>query len=578
MRVQYKFYIVSLLLCLFSSTTIYGQTKKVTRDRTCSVCRQSKPVSAFSGDSKTCKACIQKAAEQRRREQQEAEYRRQQQLEQERLAREQAEKERLAREQAERERIAFRDKVNSLIKMVYVEGGTFTMGGYTSSTHSSEPKHQVSLSSFSIGEMEVTQELWEVVMGNNPSEFKGIKYPVHNIKWSECQEFISKVNQITGKNFRLPTEAEWEYAARGGSKSKGFKYIGSNDVNEVSWYKKNSGRTMHDVGMKKPNELGLYDMGGNVEEWCQDWYGNYLSIAQTNPTGPSSGTEHVVRGGGFRVGDYGEQCTPMYRWAIEDKYRPGIIGLRLALSSTGTELSGTENENRSERDRIIQKAIKEMVYVEGGTFMMGKGADTDEGKPIHQVTLSSFSIGKTEVTKELWEAVMESPAPSGLYTGKDAMCPVSDVSWEECQKFIAKLNDLTGKKFRLPTEAEWEFAARGGNKSKGYKYSGSNKISDVARDDTDTPYIVASKLPNELGLYDMSGNVSEWCQDWYGNYSASAQTNPTGPSSGTKRVHRGGKSYYNNNWLLKRTTRVFARSENLPNGKNNIRIGLRLAL
>ena len=172
---------------------------------------------------------------------------------------------------------------------------------------------------------------------------------------------------------------------------------------------------------------------------------------------------------------------------------------------------------------------------------------------------------------------MESPAPSGLYTGKDAMCPVSDVSWEECQKFIAKLNDLTGKKFRLPTEAEWEFAARGGNKSKGYKYSGSNKISDVARDDTDTPYIVASKLPNELGLYDMSGNVSEWCQDWFGNYSASAQTNPTGPSSGTKRVHRGGKSYYNNNWLLKRTTRVFARSENLPNGKNNIRIGLRLA-
>ncbi len=576
MRVQYKFYIVSLLLCLFSSTTIYGQTKKVTRDRTCSVCRQSKPVSAFSGDSKTCKACIQKAAEQRRREQQEAEYRRQQQLEQERLAREQAEKERLAREQAERERIAFRDKVNSFIKMVYVEGGTFTMGG-NSYPRDGEPKHRVTVSSFSIGETEVTQELWEIVMGSNPSKLKGTKLPVNNVKWSECQEFISKVNQITGKNYRLPTEAEWEYAARGGSKSKGFKYIGSNNVNEVSWYKKNSGGTMHDVRMKKPNELGLYDMGGNVEEWCQDWYGNYLSIAQTNPTGPSSGTEHILRGGNFKD-EYGDDCTPSYRWAHNDDYALVISGLRLVLPSTESERQKTENANQSERDRIIQKAIKEMVYVEGGTFMMGKGADTDKGKPIHQVTLSSFSIGKTEVTRELWEAVMESPAPSGLYTGKDALCPVSDVSWDECQKFIAKLNELTGKKFRLPTEAEWEFAARGGNKSKGYKYSGSNKISDVARDDTDTPYIVASKLPNELGLYDMSGNVSEWCQDWFGNYSASAQTNPTGPSSGTKRVHRGGKSYYNNNWLLKRTTRVFARSENLPNGKNNIRIGLRLAL
>lgn len=572
-------FIYLLLLC---SISIFAQDV-IAPPRTCTVCKVTKPASEFSGDSKTCKACAQKAAEEKERKKK-AEAERQRQLEQERIAREQAERERiarekaekdrLAREQAERERIAFRDKVNSLIKMVYVEGGTFTMGGYIYSILSSEPEHQVTVSSFSIGETEVTQELWEIVMGSNPSKLKGTKLPVNNVKWSECQEFISKVNQITGKNYRLPTEAEWEYAARGGSKSKGFKYIGSNDVNEVSWYKENSGGTMHDVRMKKPNELGLYDMGGNVEEWCQDWYGNYLSIAQTNPTGPSSGTKHVLRGGDFRD-KYGGGCTPSYRWAREDDYAQITSGLRLILPSSESDRQKSENVNQSERDRIIQKAIKEMVYVEGGTFMMGKGAGSDKEKPAHQVTLSSFSIGKTEVTRELWEAVMESPAPSDLYTGTDALCPVSNVSWDECQKFIAKLNELTGKKFRLPTEAEWEFAARGGNKSKGFKYSGSNKISDVAH--THRPYTVATKMPNELGLYDMSGNVSEWCQDWFGNYSASAQTNPTGPSSGTKRVHRSGNSYHYDNWLLKRTTRVFDRDEDLPNEKH-VFIGLRLAL
>ena len=586
-----------LLVFMLSTTTTYGQIHKVVRSRTCTVCKKEKSVSDFSGDSKTCKACTQKVAEQQKRERQEAEYKRQQQLkkerlareqaekerlaheqaEKDRLAREQAEKERLAHEQAERERIAFRNKVNSLIKMVYVEGGTFMMGGYFSSLYSGYPEHKVTVSGFSIGETEVKQELWEIVMGSNPSQFKGENFPVHGVKWSECQEFISKINQVTGKNYRLPTEAEWEFAARGGSKSKEYKFIGSNDVNEVSWYKKNSGGTMHDVGMKKPNELGLYDMGGNVSEWCQDWFGKYLSLAQNNPIGPSSGTEHILRGGHI-FSEYGDHCTPTRRWASDS--RTTCSGLRLVLPQEETDITLAEKENQSLRNSIIQKAIDEMVYVEGGTFMMGKGADSDKEKPAHQVTLSSFSIGKTEVTRELWEAVMESTAPY-LYSGgggMDALCPVSDVSWEECQKFIAKLNALTGKKFRLPTEAEWEYAARGGNKSKGYKYSGSNKYTDVLRDDTDTPYIVASKLPNELGLYDMSGNVSEWCQDWYGDYSAEAQTNPTGPSSGTERVHRGGYVVRNYNWLLKRLTRVFDRHKGLPNDESNLRIGFRLAL
>ena len=497
-----------LIVSMLSITATYGQTKKVVRSRTCTVCKKEKSVSDFSGDSKTCKACTQKVAEQQKRERQEAEYKRQQQLkkerlareqaekerlaheqaEKDRLAREQAEKERLAHEQAERERIAFRNKVNSLIKMVYVEGGTFMMGGYFSSLYNGYPEHKVTVSGFSIGETEVKQELWEIVMGSNPSQFKGENFPVHGVKWSECQEFISKINQVTGKNYRLPTEAEWEFAARGGSKSKEYKFIGSNDVNEVSWYKKNSGGTMHDVGMKKPNELGLYDMGGNVSEWCQDWFGKYLTLAQNNPIGPSSGTERVLRGGHI-FSEYGDHCTPTRRWASDS--RTTCSGLRLVLPQEETDITLAEKENQSLRNSIIQKAIDEMVYVEGGTFMMGKGADSEDEKPIHQVTLSSFSIGKTEVTNELWEAVMESPAPS---MGSEALCPVSDVSWDECQKFIAKLNELTGKKFRLPTEAEWEYAARGGNRSKGYKYSGSNTITDVAHDAkyfSDPPRIVA---------------------------------------------------------------------------------------
>ena len=204
-----------------------------------------------------------------------------------------------------------------------------------------------------------------------------------------------------------------------------------------------------------------------------------------------------------------------------------------------------------------------MVAVEGGTFMMGataeQGSDaTEDEYPAHQVTLSSYSIGQTEVTQALWLAVMgNNPSECTSANGytDNLNRPVEQVSWNDCQTFITKLNQLTGKTFRMPTEAEWEFAARGGNKSHGYKYAGSNTIEDVAwywgsipshayGTDGFGTQPVASKAPNELGLYDMSGNVYEWCQDWFGSYSSDAQTNPTGPSSGTYRVDRGGGWHY----------------------------------
>lgn len=219
-------------------------------------------------------------------------------------------------------------------KMIHVDGGTFMMGA----THEQgrdaymdeKPAHQVTLNSFSIGEIPVTQELWQAVMGYNVSFHKGIKRPVENVNWNECQRFISKLNSITGKCFRLPTEAEWEYAARGGSQSRGYKYAGSDNLNSVAWYLYNSGGKTHEVGQKSPNELGLYDMSGNVLEWCQDWFGPYSSSSQTNPIGALLGTCRVSRGGNNCSGT--ERCRVSMRFMSKPDSLTCYIGLRLALS------------------------------------------------------------------------------------------------------------------------------------------------------------------------------------------------------------------------------------------------------
>ena len=218
-------------------------------------------------------------------------------------------------------------------EMVYVEGGTFTMGATSeqgSDAYDREkPTHSVTLSDFYIGKYEVTQKQWETVMGSNPSSYKGANLPVENVLWYTCQTFITKLNQMTGKNFRLPTEAEWEYAARGGKKSQGYKYAGSNAIDNVAWYSGNSGSKTHEVGTKQPNELGIYDMSGNVCEWCQDWYGGYSSSSQTNPTGPSSGSNRVVRGGGWVNNAW--DCRVSFRSYCNPAITISYLGLRLAL-------------------------------------------------------------------------------------------------------------------------------------------------------------------------------------------------------------------------------------------------------
>ena len=530
--------------------------------------------------------------------------------------------------------------LQKMLEMVEVEGGTFTMGATSEqgsdAQEGKKPAHQVTLSSFSIGKYEVTQALWQEIMGSNPSNFKGDNLPVENVSWDDCQEFLRKLNArkgefgITdGRTFRLPTEAEWEYAARGGNLSKGFKYSGSNNIVDVAWCDEDSGNT-HPVGTKQPNELGIYDMSGNVWEWCQDWFGDYSSGAQTNPQGPASGFRRVIRGGCWF--GYAQDCRVSFRYFNLPGRRGNCLGLRLVLNVSkpfeqpkpkpqptpqpvrlkknkgnlvlllsalagmvivigimlgvrqcgGGEAPAYDSYADSTADMSIQDML-EMVEVEGGTFTMGatseQGSDADDDeKTTHQVTLSTFSIGKYEVTQALWQEIMGSN-PSEF---KGDLQPVVNVSWDDCQKFLRKLNArkgefgiTDGRTFHLPTEAEWEYAARGGKLSKGFKYSGSNNIGDVAwyyGNSGFESHPVGTKQPNELGIYDMSGNVWEWCQDCFGDYSSGAQTNPQGPASGSSRVNRGGSWYY-----YAQDCRVSFRNDYAPDCRRNY-LGLRLVL
>lgn len=205
--------------------------------------------------------------------------------------------------------------------MVKVNGGSFMMGSYEGESDE-QPVHNETVGTFYIGKTEVTQRLWTAVMGSNPSNFRGENLPVENVTWYDCQEFVERLSRLTGRIFRLPTEAEWEYAARGGNKSRGYKYSGSNDLYRVGWYEENSGSTTHPVGQKLDNELGIYDMSGNVWEWCSDNYSN-------NYNSPRSSSRRVDRGGGWLNSP--RYCRVANRYGSAPGNSNGVLGLRLAL-------------------------------------------------------------------------------------------------------------------------------------------------------------------------------------------------------------------------------------------------------
>ena len=451
---------------------------------------------------------------------------------------------------------SFKETVNGVsFDMVAIEGGSFMMGS-NDGFKTGKPAHRVNVSDFYLGKTEVTQAIWRVVMGNNPSNFRGDNLPVESVSWDDVQVFIEKLNRLTGKKYRLPTEAEWEYAAGGGSKNR-TKYTGTDQESlmvNYAWYDTISCKQTHEVATKLPNSLGLYDMGGNVWEWCDDWESDYSANDQVNPTGSSTGSRRVTRGGGWYV--FRSTCQVTFRYSCEPGTRFIYLGFRLSLSDQLVELAEKELRGASDLKPYNPLSLEfeveffketvngvsfEMVAIEGGSFMMGSNDGYLDQKPVHLVTVSDFYIGKTEVTQALWKAVMGNN-PSYF---KGDNLPVEQVSWVDAQEFIKKLNRLTRMKYRLPTEAEWEYAAGGGAKDR-TNCSGTDVESSVANyawygsNSGNQTHEVATKSANSLGLYDMSGNVYEWCNDWYYNYSSTDQVNPTGASTGSYRVVRGG--------------------------------------
>lgn len=429
---------------------------------------------------------------------------------------------------------------NIVSNMVPVKGGTFTMGATkeqgSDAQDNEKPAHDVTVASFKIGKYDVTQEQWETIMGDNPSKIKGQKKPVTDITWKDCQTFIKMLNSMTGLQFRLPTETEWEYAARGGNKSQGYKYSGGNAIDAVGWCYQYSGRTLHDVGELQPNELGIYDMSGNVYEWCQNLERDYKTGEESNMD------QRVYRGGSYDRD--ANECRVSRRPGLWGRgYKSGRLGFRLALAFDA-EWDGNVSEPDTQEismdiveeliadaaldnvkddeapsvhdlltantdNAIVDSIIHNMVYVGGGRYNMGIYNNPKSVK--------AFYIGKYEVTQDEWQAVMGTN-PSQF---KGSRQPVENVSWEDVQTFLTKLNAMSGLKFRLPSYVEWEYAARGGNKGHGYKYAGGDDLDAVGwytANSGGTSHDVGTKLPNELGLYDMSGNVLEHCQDIYNDH------------------------------------------------------------
>ena len=228
-------------------------------------------------------------------------------------------------------------------KMIAIEGGSFIMGSNSKdSNRDQKPAHKVTLSDYYIGQTEVTQELWKAIMGSNPSEFEGKNMPVDSVTWEACQVFVSRLNKIFHDNgkltnefqFHLPSEAQWEFAAKGGNKSKGYRYAGSNNINEVAWTRENADDMTHPVASKLPNELGLYDMSGNVWEWVQDYYDAYDNLDKVNPSAITKNTGKVIKRGGSWYYAPEHYFTTTFRYGYYTSISDSSIGIRLCLSKT----------------------------------------------------------------------------------------------------------------------------------------------------------------------------------------------------------------------------------------------------
>jgi formylglycine-generating enzyme required for sulfatase activity len=484
-------------------------------------------------------------------------------------------------------------------EMVYLPGGTFTMGDENMGDRE-KPVHQVTLSHFSVGKFSVTFEEYDQFCDDTGREKPGDRgwgrgrRPVIYVSWDDAVEYCKWLNKQTGQDYRLLTEAQWEYACRAGSEKAYCFGDDEKQLGEYAWYGEpypTRGST-HPVGEKLANAWGLYDVHGNVWEWVQDWYGDYPSEPQSDPYGPESGSDRVFRGGGWL--DAAGDCRSAYRYRYVPGYRVIDLGFRLARdgawpSDTFTlaaqKAAETPVQDESEDDH--EKSYKpyqgfrdslkdyteapEMVYLPGGTFKMGdiQGKSLDRERPVHQVTLEAFAIGRNPVTvgefRRFVEATgyqTEAEQQDGAYVydvkdwGRKSDAnwrnpymsqaddhPVVCISWNDAMAYCEWLSERTGEQYSLPTEAEWEYACRAESEV-AYCFGDDEKrlkeYAWYARNSKRRTHPVGQKKPNAWGLHDMHGNVWEWVQDWFGDYSKESQTNPSGAEQGSLRVFRGG--------------------------------------
>ncbi len=558
----------------------------------------------------------------------------------------------------------------SNIEMLLVPAGTFTMGCSASNAYPCNADelapNQVTLTNcFYLGKTEVTQAQWLAEMGSNPSSFVGFAdsplRPVEQVSWDMSQAFCVQ------NGLRLPTEAEWEFAYRAGT-TTAFHNMpafpnGTNDDNQlgsIGWYSSNNWPNgTKPVGGKYANALGLYDMSGNVLEWCQDWYDWYSLGSMTNPTGPTTGTRRVLRGGSWNT--FPISCRASFRYSQSSNFSYLTIGFRVArdpyyepptitsvtpptgstlggtsIKITGANLTGATSvtvggvpatnvvvlsstsitastpagtgvvsvavttpygaaalpasftyqfiptwatvlEFAPDPEvvtdpvlldeilacglpwRVLDNASNiEMLLVPAGTFTMGCSASNSFGceageNPTHQVTLTNcFYLGTTEVTQAQWLAEMGNNPSYFVGQADSPSRPVERVSWNKIQPFCIQ-NAL-----RLPTEAEWEYAYRAGTTTAFHSMPASangtnddNQLGSIAWFNGNAEgetHAVGGKSANALGLHDMAGNVVEWCQDWLGAYTPGSVANPTGPTTGTNRIVRGGFFWADSNF------------------------------
>ncbi|HUU28173.1 MAG TPA: SUMF1/EgtB/PvdO family nonheme iron enzyme [archaeon] len=535
------------------------------------------------------------------------------------------------------------------VTMVAVPGGSFQMGSETGES-SEQPVHTVALDAFWISVTEVTQRQYKAVLGERPSHFTGNdSLPVEQVSWFDAVTFCNTLSSLAGlepcydletwecdftKNgFRLPTEAEWEYACRAGSSTRYYTGDEESDLERAGWYAGNSGESTHPVGQKEANGWGLFDMHGNVFEWCNDWWGSYNGESLTNPTGPVfyilSIHMRILRGGcwyveaedcrsaartnsspstksdfiGFRVVRRGA-ALPVPTYNLQGSILEGGVGVPgvvVHVSGSGMDIvlaSGPDGSygfsglaegkyrivfsisdskyapedgveltvDRDLRVDVIQGIT--LVSIPAGSFQMG-GPGFWNTEPVHTVTLRVFKMSATEITQAQYQAVMhENPSPD--YYIWDPNLPVLTLPWYDAARFCNALSVMAGldscynletweydfrkNGFRLPTEAEWEYACRAGTTT---RYYTGDEESDLDRagwyldNSGHTFHPVGQKEPNAWGLYDMHGNASEWCNDWfYSYYSAESQSNPVGRLRGSLRSYRGGHIWMGSEYCI----------------------------